>query len=372
MNIRLTMLAATSLLWARRAHGEPDAAVATATESCLPTAVLHGEQELVAALGYELNLLGVSSRATEACPTATAAVERGSNGVVVSLREPDGRRARRSLSDVRIAATWIDSWLHEDLGAPLLAIRLLPQTAPVRPILTASPVVTSNRSVPAPAMNEPPKRFFAMVAYESIDIGQDASWRGVRAGLCTQLGLVCVGARVSAANNSDETFPEAEPSTFSRTSVDVLAHADFPFHVGQATIRPGIALGAGWFQTHREGVSECNFPPTEDGSCADMLFEDEPSTQRTLAPKAEVELSLTLPIAQAVSLSLGGSLGVRPFGADERRVETSFPSDEPEPCPAPTDPSDPNCGDVSFLSIVAIPREPFQFWKLFLGVQVQL
>jgi len=369
MNIRLTMLAAASVLWARSAHGEPEAAVVAATESCLPTAIVSGEQELVAALGYELNLLGVSSRAMEACPTATASIERGSSGVVVSLREPDGRRAQRSLSDVRIAATWIDSWLHEDLGAPLLATRRLPQTTTLRPLAATSPETTSNLAAMAPTVNEPARRLFATVAYESIDVGQNASWTGVRAGLCTQLGLVCVGARVSAANNSDETFAEAEPSTFSRTSVDVLAHADIPFHVGQATIRPGIALGVGWFQTSRAGSPECGLPPTEDGNCPEILFAEEPSEQSTLAPKAEVELSLTLPIAQAVSLSLGGSLGVRPFGATERRVETMFPFDEPEPCP---DPSDPNCGDLSFVSVVAMPREPFQFWKLFLGLQVQL
>ncbi len=363
MNLRLTILVAASSLWAGRAYGEPGVDDVAVAKECLPTAVVRGEEELVESLGHELNLLGVSSRARASCPTATATVERGAGGVMVSLREPDGRRAARTLSDVRIAATWIDSWLHDDLGAPLLARRLLPQA----PVTIARPAASSSASTAATP--KPASRFLASAAYETIDVGQNsASWKGLRAGLCTHVGAACLGARVAAARNSEDTFFESDAALFSGRSVDVLAHVDVPLRVGQATVRPGVSVGAAWLQTTRTNNPDCIFVQPDEELCEDSFFEGEPKNQSTWAPKAEVELGVSLPIAKSVGLSLGGSLGVRPFGASERHIEENFPGDEPEPC---LDPSDPNC-DLPVFSLVSMPGEPSQFWKLFLGLQVQL
>lgn len=370
MNLRLITLVAASGLWAGVAYGEPGAETAASAEGCKPTALVSGDPELAQSLGHQLRRLGVSSRENAHCPTATATIERGSAGVVVSLRGPEGRRTVRNLSDIRIAATWIDSWLHDDLGAPLLASRLLPQSAvALEPRAYPATIPLDVRDVSAPVAQHNSRRYVASVAYEAISVDQStsSSWQGLRAGLCAQLGITCLGARISAARNSDSTISELDASSFARTSIDLLAHINVPISVGQAEIRPGLAFGAGWFQTIRKAPS-CIEPELPGGICDDSLSAEAPQNTSTWAPKAEVDVSLSLPMAKTVRLSLGGSLAVRPFGAAESlRVQ-----DAPEPC-LEDDPSNPSCtGDPPPNVAIASPGEPGQFWKLFLGLEMQL
>ncbi len=353
------MLAAISTLWVGSAYGEP-AELASANEECMPTALLHGEGEVVTELGLELNLLGVSTREAKKCPMASAHVERGAGGVVVSLREPSGQRATRTLSNARIAATWIDSWLQEDLRAPLLAARLLPQRSAVavqrspRPPLLAK---AQTRAVPA-------RRYQASVAYESR-YPSGPSWTGLRAGVCVSVGFACIGGQATIASSSDETIEEANYEEFSRSSASLVANLIIPIDIGQATLRPSLGLGASRMTTERTTTLTCVGVP-ETGVCDDDI-----ETERsTWAPTAEVGVSASLPLARSLRVEFGGSLSVRPLGKAAEKLRLD---DSPPPC---ADPTNPFCDDIvdpaGAYEIVVMPRDQDQSWQLYMGLLLEL
>ena len=93
---------------------------------CVPAALLRGEPTLVEQVQRQLSLLGVSNQARAGCPLVEAQVAASEDGIAVVLKEASGRNASIVLSDASIAATWIDSWLQEELGAPLLSVRAAP------------------------------------------------------------------------------------------------------------------------------------------------------------------------------------------------------------------------------------------------------
>ncbi len=366
------MFAAFSTLWVSSAHGEPAAQTAAISADCLPSALLEGEADVVQELAAELNLLGVSTRRTASCPVAAANVERGAEGVVVALRDPSGRRTTRTLSNLRIAATWIDSWLHDDLGAPLLASRSLVTTAAVASTAAVSTTaLAAPTTVRAAAPRAQGRIFQASIAYEArYPVGADAG-RGLHADLCTYVGNLCLGGRLAVASFSNSTLSEFDTTSFTHQSFDALAQLSVPFQAGQATLIPSLGLGASLLQTNRDTAHSCAFP-SPDGTCAE--FEEAPSSRSSWAAATEVGISASFALSSSVRFELGGSLTARPGGKGKESIafEDAPP---PDTCP---DPAFPVCqpddeGDTpTSITVDVLPGDPAQFWKFFLGLQIEL
>ncbi len=353
MNRRLIIAMTLPVLWAGRVYGEPKHEVAFVSKNCEPTAILSGEPDLVSSLANELSMLGVASLPTPGCPAVTASVKRGPDGVIISLREPNGRHVTRSLSDFRISATWIDSWLHEDLGAPLLAARLLPTTASN---------VRSEKPLSVPASVPDSRRYQATLGYESIQ-RDGTAWQGARADLCTALGPTCVGMQVALAQMASDNSLSDEFFRFSERSADLLAVVHLPIELGQTILSPHVALGAGWFETSRD-IPDCLLDEaTEECPPSPQPLDVDNAHRRTWAPQGDLGLGLSLPILGALHLELGGAVGYRLFAAPAEYLELES---EPE-CPGPQDPA---C--ESEPELLSFADEPSTSWRLFIGLQVQL
>lgn len=339
------------VLWAGRVYGAPNDEVAFTSKQCVPTAVLTGAPELVSPLANELRMLGVASEATPDCPAVTADVERGRSGFTISLREPNGRHVTRNLSDLRISATWIDSWLHQDLGASLLAARLPPTPA--------ASVSSEQTAATAPALSS--RRYQATMGYESITRDRSVPWQGARGGLCTNLGPSCVGMQVALARRASEYSLENELFEFSERSVDLLAAIQWPIELGRTTLSPHLAIGAGWFETKRAGIPTC---PVDGANCPPEPEAMDAARRGTWSPRADAGLALSLPIASALHLRLGGGVGYRPLAAPAQRTE-----DNSEEC---LDPADPACTQPEIPGLLSFAKEPSTSWRLFIGLQVHL
>lgn len=59
----------------------------------------------------------IATKATASCPTTTALVERRDNAIEVTITDPSDRRSTRVLEDASAAATLIESWARQGVGA---------------------------------------------------------------------------------------------------------------------------------------------------------------------------------------------------------------------------------------------------------------
>ncbi len=338
------------------------------SESCVPAALLHGDDAVVGELRAQLSLLGVSENAQENCPIVNADVSRSEEGILVVLEEPSGRSASIQLSDASIAATWIDSWLQEELGAPLLAIRTAPPIQRESRAPSATAPSTERDDEVAKASVLAASGLHLGLGYESASADNQADWRGLRAEACLRIGPLCLGvlARISetkkGALRQDEFADFAE---FSQISASALAKVQVPIAIGRSHLIPHVALGASWLKSSRETMqSDC--APEGDPDCFDAFLDDSADARSTLAPELETGLSLALPLTSAVHLRLGSSISLRPFGQSSRSV--AGPT-LPLPCELP---EDPNCGEPEAILLETMPSEPSRFWRLSIGLQVQL
>ena len=151
----------------------------------------------------------------------------------------------------------------------------------------------------------------------------------------------------------------------------MLVQLQVPLEVGQATLSPSLSLGAGWFSTTREDSSECI---TNDGAlvpCQEIGTGGASSTRGSWSPKAEAGLGVSLPVANAFRIELGGALGIRPISASRETLSDGF--EMPPPPDICIDPADPSCADPPAPGVfLVMPGEPTRSWRLSIGLQVQL
>ena len=107
--------------------------------SCPPTAVITGDADVVQSLGAALEQLGVSVETAPSCPAVQVNVVRDPAGLRVSIKDTEGRRSQRMISDVETAAAVIDSWIRPDLGVDVESDR---PHAPSAAILVADDAET--------------------------------------------------------------------------------------------------------------------------------------------------------------------------------------------------------------------------------------
>jgi hypothetical protein len=259
--------------------------------ACPPAVRLDGEKALVSEVAPVLAGRGIST-AAGGCPALAVSIERRGRATLVWATADGDQAGARSVTDVRTAATVIESWVRTDVAEPLLA-RRPPADDPETPaVLVATPPA-------APA---------ARLRFATLGEVGLASDRTVTGGFalraCSMVGRVCVGGGARFATVVDG--PTMWEATMDREAVDALADADLPMHLGPVTMSPGLGVGAGWVHTHEE-----------DGSDA----------KQTAGLRGELRLALSVRLARQLALASVLSLELAQTLATEADSRERLPSD---------------------------------------------
>ncbi len=264
-------------------------------DDCRITVVLEGDGVLVDAIDTTLGQRGIATKATAACPTTTALVERRDNAIAVTVTDPSGRRSIRSFDDVDAATSLIETWARQDMNASAL----IGWTEP-SPVIAEAPRVDAVLPPPAASRPRRPQRSIAVAGEASIGF-DGTSWLGARASSCARIGPVCAGATVRLATND------------SRIAVDGLAGADLPVALTpRVVVLAGVAAGAGGFRsTYFRGEA--------------------PTTITKYGVRLDAHAALDIAVARYVSLHLGISVGGSPQAPMTVDAGGDMPIDNNEP-----------------------------------------
>jgi hypothetical protein len=287
-----------------------------AAAPCEPRAALAGDAAAVARVTSELERLGVTvGKPAPGCAAIEAVVEQeGEGGIAVAIRAA-GRSEGRVVSDPATAATWIDSWVRDDLDGGWLA----------------PPSVTRREtpaSVAAPAARASfLDRFTFAGGYEQVWTDDGSSWTGATLDACARFGPWCVGARVSARFQPSYTVNMA---TASREDLEALATASRAWELGRMVIAPEVGVGAGRMTTSRvDGCIDPNMnsgcmDPTDptckmpacspDASGNSGVYIGDNLHAATITPRFAGALRIALPLFEHVWLDGLASVTFAPFG----------------------------------------------------------
>jgi hypothetical protein len=206
-------------------------------EDCRPQVTLAGDAALVAQLDLELAGRGIATSGD--CPARVAKIERHGDTLVISISD-----AARTVSEIKTAAAVIESFVRDDVGSPLLAIRLLPRPR------------TRDRALgtpPAPAL---PRGWHFFGGVETSIASDHSRWMGIQLGACRMIGVLCAAVRLRGAAVTNDGGPW---STTSRDAGELLLGFDIPFRISRFLLLPGVALGFGDIQTETaEAASRSN------------------------------------------------------------------------------------------------------------------
>lgn len=309
-------------------------------EPCVARADLSGGRAAVERVGAELAKLGVELGAgTPRCPGVRATVEMaGEDGAIqVALRGSGSRSEGRVLTDPSVAAAWIDAWLRDDLDVATWAPALAPPSAsPARDLAPQRPS--------APSLLE---GLAVTASYEQAWTDDDTAWRGASASACVIVHGVCVGGRVRAMTQPDQT---SNLSAAGRFDAAVLATASVPLTLGQIVVAPEVGLGVGRFSTRR--VEGCAAPVTSsdptmpgcdpaDPTCAmppapplcpldaagtmpsgAVYYVGDKFSNVTYTPRLALSLRLSFPVFRILWLDAAAAYTLMPLGHADRFVGT--------------------------------------------------
>jgi hypothetical protein len=329
----------------------------------------------VSAAGVRQLLARAGVAVDAACAPVRASLIQSESGLEVVLTGDDGRTARRVVSTEAVAATWIESWVRRDLGAPLL-----PTAAPRATLRPPSLQRVPRDAAPTPKPAAPtPGRWSLAVAGHSRS-ADAVAWRGVAAAGCANLGPLCVGAtgRYGAAGeltaNDGMTYAR-------RQSVDLLAEVRAPIQLGRAVLAPSAGIGVGWNHTARDepampAPSDPDLPPGPDGTVpgdpncdpsdpnlCDPTLEPPPYyvgdgfSASTIGLRLDAGLSLSLPITDRIAVDLSAGITFLPTAHLDEYDPLAADRDEIGE-PLPVDP------------MLLLPGEPSRvtFWGIGLRV----
>lgn len=335
-------------------------------ELCAARVELEGEPAVVGKVGDELARLGVERGvAAPGCRGVRARVEADVEGVAVAIRDGSRRSEGRVVSDPAIAASWIDSWLHDDLDgrAWLLA-------APVAlPVATAPVVTRASTPVPRPSWSE---RAQLTVGWEHAWTDDDASADGVGVAGCVRVGMLCVGGRGRYLRDADRSV---ELTAMGRSDLVLLATVALPVRAGRMSIAPELGLGVGRTATHRiEGCAAPSPPDPSMPNCDPMdpscvpqpqactnaggtVFVGDQFSTATLSPRFSAGVRLAVPLFEHVWLDGAFAVAASPMSHGEPFANTG-------------EMVSPDGNVVKGISEFALPGEPtFGIW-LGLGLRV--
>jgi hypothetical protein len=208
----------------------------------------------------------------------------------VRVEDAFGRASERVVTEPESAATVIESWMREDLSAPLLATqREAPRDIPQASDEETPPEHAPPASAPAPVREKP--RGFSVSALADTAVSTDGSlWLGMDANACMRFGMLCTGLLGRLSFDTGTQGASARYDT-GRTALDLMLGIDVPWSIGSLRISPGFAMGAGWIHNDE--------PPEDDEAESDSG-----------GLRGNVHVALALPITAefAVELGLHGDL----------------------------------------------------------------
>ena len=324
-------------------------APAGASAACPPSARVTGDEAIATPVRFELAVLGVRTAAIPPpCPAVDVTVSAAGEQVSVALRDPSGRRAGQLVTNARVAATWIESWLHPELRAPLLGPR--------------GGEAARGGEVARTAVKTTAYRGFTVgAAGEKVYASDDSEWRSLAVAACARWGSLCPGLVARLADNRD--FSPAEGGNqLDRLAVDLVASLSARLDTGRMTISPGIAIGLGYLRT---ATDPCENTPDDAG----VVCEEKIASSATIGPRGEMALAAEFPIAGGVSLVIAGSLGFAPMARGQPNPVYDPDGQTPgEPGPdgtvTPPDEGDPAVSEP--------PGEPNHFTRIGVGLAVEL
>jgi hypothetical protein len=342
-----------------------------ATEPCVARAELGGEADVVARVGLELARLGVErGKPAPGCRGVMAQVETDhEGGISVAIQDGARRSEGRVVSDVAMAASWIDSWLHDELdgnawliSAPVRVAAAPGTTPPATPITTKHVVTTSSVL----------DRMSLTVAYEHAWSDDGATANGISGGGCLRIGGVCLGGRARYAREPDRTV---ELTAMSRSDLSLLATGSMPIRAGRMVIAPEIGLGIGRTSTRRlEGcVPDTNMPPPNcdpmDPTCMDpqptctdpngKIYVGDNFANATYTPRLAAGVRIAVPLFDHVWLDGLASFAFAPFSHGDPFATTA----------TGTNP-DGTVGPGGMSDLFALPGESGFGFQLGLGLRI--
>lgn len=210
------------------------------TRACSPAVHLGGDPPLVAAVTPVLVERGIAT-SDDGCPAMPVELRRRGTMTVVSTSGAPA--TERVVSDVRTAATVIESWVRTDVEAPLLLRRQREDAE-----FGAAPpgLVVS--------YGQPPTRDVEVFTSIERSLASDGTgWVGIDLGACVMLGPLCASAtaRVGVVTGG----PGRWEHELERRAVEVLLGADLPLHLGRFALSPGLAFGVGWMHTNDDTLA---------------------------------------------------------------------------------------------------------------------
>ena len=248
--------------------------------ACPPAVRLGGDPGLVAEVTPVLATRGISTSPAD-CPAVAVTLERRGQATVVSRAVADAPGATREVTDVRTAATVIESWVRTDVEEPLLARRPSDdrEVPDATPLIVAAPTTVAARPLQMSALAE-------------TSIATDhTTWVGLQVGACTMVGPACLGGRLRFATVADG--PGEWEAAMDREAIDALVDLDLPLRIGPVMASSGIAAGLGWIHTHEESEEEGK-------QTAGLRVETHLSLSYGIARHVAVEARLSFELAQSV------------------------------------------------------------------------
>jgi hypothetical protein len=330
---------------------------------CVARAELDGDTATMAQVSAELARLGVEQgRASPGCRGVMARVERSDDGgIAVAIRDGARRSEGRIVGDAMVAATWIDSWLRDDLDGTSW--------------LLATPSIVAARPLERAATTSALDRVAIAVTYEQSWLEDAATATGVGAAACLRVGGACLGVRARHASEGERAV---NLTAMARGDTSVLATASTELAIGRLRLAPEVGLGVGRTTTRR--VEACAGPsmpancdptdPTMDPMCVPMpapgcadpatgmaaAFVGDRFSRTTYTPRLGGALRLVVPLFDHVWLDGLASITFGPFGhTDDFTVTTLADGTVPGGAP-PTE--------------VALPGESRRALVLGIGIRV--
>jgi len=306
----------------------------TAAAPCAPRARLDGDADAVARVTSALAALGIQVGGDAAgCPVVVAAVENDrSGGIAVAVRDSTNRSEGRVVSDARLAAAWIDSWIHDDF-----APELVPPAAAVVPAAPSTTAHVDATPAAAPALID---RVSLDARYQRSFAFDGTGGSGFAGGACVRVGGACIGAEIAFGSLD-------VPMGVTRSDVSAAATASYALVLGNVVLSPQVALGAG-----RVDTDACAPPPCDPSTMMCMNAPPCPASvahQQTYTPRLGAALRASIALFPHVWLEGTAAIVVVPLA-------------HVDPTPGSTDPNG--------LMPGTLPGEPGALGQLAVGLRV--
>ncbi|MEZ4362665.1 MAG: hypothetical protein R3B48_20910 [Kofleriaceae bacterium] len=297
------------------------AAPRLAAAGCVPALRLTGEAELQLALGRALSQAGANARGEREppCGRLDVVVARERGQLLVTVRDARGRSEVRLLGDVRVAAAWVESWLHdEELGGPAAAARATSAASKATAERGAGPGAPSARTSAARVRPSFAARWVRDVGADDLAI------TGPELAVCLRAGRWCPGLSVRAVSQDFGTGGASSR----RSTLGAAAGLSALARVAAVRIAPEVTLGVTYSRSS-QGLCAPPGTPVEDPRCR--------ASEERVAWAARLGAAggLQLPISELVWFE--GRLGAEVSVWQEETLRQPVSSD-PSPFPTLTNP----------------------------------